>query len=769
MLARALAFSIILLTARAAAADKAPEPSGPRPRILLDASLRATWKTQAKQQDSAVARAIARCEDTRSNPGEYQKDSYMGFDWSASLNACLIAWAVRGSDDDARSAIVFVKALLDDQHEIGDRLGGEKTIRRDTGYAMRSVPPYVAIAYDWLHDHKDMTPALRDHTRERFGQWLSWYKQNGYHNRSPATNYHAGYVLSATLVAIAQGSEGGPGEAFNTELWNHVRDDLWGTDMAKAVAPKGLFDGGDFPEGWQYAPLSVAEYALAYRIAAQNGITVEGIDRWLTSMFVRTIHARSGALDLAAAIGDAEIKTPSMPVDVMTLLAVLIGPAPEVAQRQALGEIRRLGLRTKQWPLYEAVAEARAVTPASPLLEKWPTSYFATGISAFYARTSWAREGVWMATICPPQYDADHLPPSAGNLMITRGVDEVLIDPSPYGSLSSLTSNAPTVESKQHLDKYRPSQAPWGETTHFDWALQTASGVIAARCDYADQYKFQERASDIPLAIRDIVLIPWGKQRADATTVVIDRTESGAAERQMHLRFRSPSMFKLDKDVAHAKIGASTFTIRRVSPTTGAPEVRAPKVGACWEMPRGKCDTTRLPTGEYRIAIPGPKPEAIHVLDAAATNDLAVATIAEGVTHLRRGTQDAYVAANPVTYSTKPSAGAIHVVLVDGPSPAKVTVTRDGDKCTVAVATDGPAREPAPLVFTVDDKCQSSEDARIGPALPDLAGSAAGTLIPVGGVPQRRKNGGCCDTGGGGAGSIALSVLLVGVLRRRRR
>ncbi|HEU0029668.1 MAG TPA: hypothetical protein VFQ53_03470 [Kofleriaceae bacterium] len=753
---------------RVASAASAPEPTGAHPRILLDDELRTAWKAAAKVKDSAVAKAIARCEDTRKNPKEYERDSYMGFDWSANLNACLIAWVVRGSDDDAKSAIVFFKALLDDQEHLGDGKGGEKTVRRDTGYAIRSVPPYAAIAYDWLHDHPAMTPELRAHAVERFTQWLSWYKKDGYHNRSPGTNYHAGYVLAATMVAVALGGEGG---SFNTELWNHLRDDVWGKDMAKALGPRGLLDGGDFPEGWQYAPLTVAEYALSYRVVAKHGITVDGVDRWLAAMLVRTIHARSGARDTLAAIGDADIKQPSIEPNVMTLLAILIGPAPEIAQRQAAGELQRLGLRAKEYPLYEAIAQARSIQPAAPVLDKWPTSYFAPGVSTFYARTSWNKDGVWLASICAPQYDADHLPPAAGNVMLTRGVDEVLIDPSPYGSLSTLTSNAPTVDSKQQVPKYRPSQAVWGETTHFDWALQTASGVIAARCDYADQYKFQDRATDIALALRDFVVIPWGKARADASMVVVDRAETGAADQAMYLRFRSPANFAMQGDVAVTKVGATTFSVRRISPATARGEVRAAPVGACWDMDRGKCDMARIPTGEYRITIPGPKPEAIHVLDAAAANDLRVASAGDGVVELERGGERAYVATRATSYTSKPA--STHVVLIDGTATPTLTVTKAGDACKVDVTAGGAPRQPAPLVFTVDASCKATEDVRVGPGAPDLTGAAAGSLIPVGGTPPRRKarNGfGCCDAGSSGAtGSAILALGLAASLRRRRR
>lgn len=767
MLRAGLLFAIFLGAVTPAAAQ-APEPSSPHPRILLDDKLRATWKKQAKQ--GAVARAIARCDDTRTNK-EHLRDTYMGFDWSASAGACLIAWVARGSDADAKQALMFVEALLDDLQNIGDKKGGEAAVRRDTGYAVRSLPIYPAIAYDWLHAHPAMTPALKQKIRERLDTWLAWYKKGGYHRRTPANNYHAGYLWAATLTAIALAGEGDP---FITELWKHVRDDIWGTDMAKVLAPGGLLDGGDFPEGWQYAPLSVVEYAVGARIAAQHGLKTEGVDRWLTAMFARTIHARSGTRDTIAVIGDTQDETPSIKVNAQTLIAIIAGPAPEIAQQQAAGELQRLGLVAKDWYLFEALAQAREVKPSSVALEKWPTSYYAPGVHTFYARTSWGKDHVWLSTICfgTPNEDADHLQPAAGNFTLTRGNDEIIVDSSPYGSLSTLTTNAPTVDSKQHLPKYRPSQASWGETTHFKWALQTASGVMATRCDYRDQYKFQERPTDIDLAQRDIVLVPWGKSRTEASVVILDRGETAGAEYQMYLRFRTPGQFTLAGNVATTRTGATTLAIHHVR--GGKPTVRPGTVGECWNLDRGKCDLTRFPTGEYRVEIPGPEPEAVNVLDVSGDGKVKVAGLPGGTVHLSRGGQDAYVThlPKPGAYTVAASAGATHVV-VSELANAKLDVTKDAAGCKVELTGEGPAREPGPFVLVVDAQCKAADDQRTGPATPDLAaGSAAGSQIsiPVGGPPPRSKTrGGCCGAGGGDPASAMMLFGVVAIRLRRRR
>jgi hypothetical protein len=420
----------------------------------------------------------------------------MGFDWNAALQACLIAWVARGNDQDARSAVVFAQALLDDIRTIGDNKGGFDAIKRDTGYSMRSVPPYVALAYDWLYDHPAMTASLKQRIRERLLQWMAWYKKDGYHAHVAGNNYNAGYVFGVTLAAVAIAGEG---DAGATELWKHVRDDVWGKDMAKALGAGGILDGGDWWEGWQYAPLSIAEYATTAVVAAKHGLPTDGVDKWLTATLLRAVHARSGARDTIAPLGDVEDKTPpSMPHDPLTFLGIMIGPAPDVVKSQAASEYNRLKLTVKNNFLYVALAQANKIKPAPVALDKWPTAYYAPGTRAFYARTTWAKEGVWMMTTCAatPHDDADHQAPMAGNLTVTRGVDEVIVDPSPYGSMSTLTTNAPTVESKHLPPNYHPSQA-FVERDH------------ALRVGVADH----ERGDRHALRLRRSVQVPEPRER----------------------------------------------------------------------------------------------------------------------------------------------------------------------------------------------------------------------------------------------------------------
>ena len=106
-------------------------------------------------------------------------------------------------------AIRYFRALLNDLEIVGDGKGGDGAASRDHGYALRALGPYSALAYDWLHDAPGVDAELLALARKRFKAWTDWYAENGYRARSPGTNYNAGYVFAATLIAVAQGGEAG--------------------------------------------------------------------------------------------------------------------------------------------------------------------------------------------------------------------------------------------------------------------------------------------------------------------------------------------------------------------------------------------------------------------------------------------------------------------------------------------------------------------------------------------------------------------------------
>lgn len=750
----------IALTARLADAAP-PPPSGAHPRLIIDADLKAAWQAQAKLPHGPVIGAMALCDDAI-NTKEHDRALYQGQEWAKIEAACLIAWQATGEDKYQKTAIKFWLALIDDLDDLGDGKGGDKAAWRDSGYAIRNLGPYTALGYDWLYDK--LTDDQKARARQRWKSWLDWYESKGYRAHAPGSNYHAGYLISATMIAIAEGGEaGGDGDA----LWNRVADQMWSVEMARALVRDGVLEGGDWLEGWQYGPLSVAEYALGARLMKKyGGGEVPGIKQWLSSILRRHVYALTPAEEGTFAAGDTEHEEPNIPVRVPTLAAVALGDASADDKRLARGELARMKLTDKEYPLYAALAGV-GERPVLVPRESWPTWYVADGANNLYARTRWDDKAVWFVAECSHSYDMDHRHPDAGNFVITRGKDNAIVDPSPYGSLSTLTSNAPTVDSSLPSEEFTPSQAEWGDAT-FEWTTQTASGVLAARCDYAKTFQYKEKKSQVPDATRDFVLLP-NKDGTAAALVIVDAADTGKDSRNMFLRFYSTQKWDIRGESASAVVGGTTVSIDTVMKSGGgAPQAGHPTMKDCFGegVKRGGCEAARFPANSYKLEIPGDKPRAVNIIGVTGGDKVTGKKLeGDGWAGVQvGGVRDAVVVwplekGKGFTY-TGPR-GATHVVLAAG---GEVKASKGGDGCKVEVA-GGDAK---PVIVQLDGECQVSVDKE--------APSAAGveTHLPsIPGVNNNRKppRGGCCRGQTTPDTSSTMSFVVVGaiIVRRRRR
>jgi MYXO-CTERM domain-containing protein len=694
-------------------------PSGPHPRLWLNAETRTALAAQADVANSPVARGAARCQAAQDDPSEYEVGGWQGFEFVLTLSGCLVSWAATDDAGALETAIKYWKVLLDDYQTVGDAAGGDDVVTHDTGYAMRTFAPYSAIAYDWLHDAPGVTEELRAHARERFDAWVTYYSESGYLRHMPGANYQAGYLYAATLIAIAEAGEAG---AAGDAHWATVEDVIWGDDMIPALGAGGVLEGGDWPEGWQYGPLSVTEYGLAARAMEQNGSAIPGAREWADSLVRRFAFGLTPVSKQAYPAGDSDNDMPNREPQNGALLAAIAGPASESAKSWARALNQELGLRNEN-PLFDALAAAVSGPSAAPAA--LPTNHLASGAGNFYLRSNWTDESVWSVFQCAPRLVDDHQHTNAGNFVLTRGADDLVVDPSPYGSLSTLTGNAPAVDSNSVPSGYSPSQAFWGETTEMTWARQSASGVAVARCDYADQFRYGSTASDVTSALRDYVLVPDG---GAGEVVLVDRVVTGDAARALHFRVRTPGAFTLAGNQAKATVGASSLVVDRVYSSTGSGTVR--------EMPRASecpssdhtCDISRLPSGsEYRIDVPGPAAMAIHVVaaraeDAGAAHESLSGSGYRGVVVPRAGGSVVVVASDAVdgavgsAFAYNAPGNAVHVVL-DAPASSEglsaVTATPSGTGCAVSVsphagATGGyPAR---PLIVRLEADCAVTDD-----------------------------------------------------------
>jgi hypothetical protein len=715
-----LALVLVALSTSACA-----EPSGPHPRLFLDDGTLSGLRELAQRGENPVAGAVRRCREVESSPEAFSRDGYMGLDWAQYLQACLIAWKATGRDGAARTATRYFRALLDDLQVVGDGRGGDQAASRDSGFAMRAHGPYTALAYDWLHDAPGVDAALLAQARGRFKAWTDWYVRHGYRARSPGTNYNAGYVFAATLMAVAQGGEAGEDGA---NLWRHVAEELFAEDLLPAMT-RGVLRGGDWAEGWQYGPLSVAEYALAARAVAPYGVDIAPVEPWLRDIVIRHVYGATPAGDRTYAVGDTELESSYLPVRRDTLTAVVAGPASREAKSWAMAELSRLRLLDDRpdFPLFAALAAAARIAPAEYPRAAAPTTYLARGSSVLYARSSWSSDAIWLVTPCAGSIDVDHMHPNAGSFVLSRGDDDLIVDPSPYGTLSSLTSNAPTVESRNLPDEYRPSQAFWGRETGFRWITTPTAGIKAIRCDYADQYRIQDTPSDVSLAYRDLVLVPYADANGGESALLFirDRMKARDASQSLHLRFRSPSTLAAGPSsaVTTGTVGRSSIHIRRLASSEVKTSARRLDRGSCFteQFTRGNCDAARFAVSEYAAVLAGPAAQALHLIDAVSVGDRLpeptrlAASGGDAWSVVRGGT--AWVVAAPdssaaMSYGS-PASGALHFLLplsARGSDKVRVAAVPTADGCRLSVGgAAGVDIRGTPAIFGVDDACRITE------------------------------------------------------------
>jgi hypothetical protein len=750
---------------QAVAAREAPPPAprGAHPRIALTPQVLANLKQKAKDDDSVTAAVIQQCR--KAAPAKGLGDGYQGSNWAFPASACALAYQLTGDKAFAAKGVKFWRALLDDVSEMGDRKGcvagasleqAITAVRRDTGYAIRFIAPHAALTYDWLHDAPGVDEALRKQSRACFAAWIDWYTKDGYLRTQPGANYHAGYVFAKTMVAIALGGEAGP---TGDRYWKETVDEVFGAQLVDdGLTSKsgpgrvgGVLLGGDWPEGWQYGQLSVIEYALSARALEQHGVRLPALRAWADTLPVRFLHGLLPARDGMYVGGDTETEGPYLPVGKGALVATLVGPGGErpAAWAAALAKALPAG-RADELNVIDALAEARGVAPVDPLATPRPLWTLAQGTRTVYARSAWTPGAFWAVFTSPPRQVPDHQHVDATSFVFSRGADPLVVDPTTYGSRSSLEANAVTVDSDVVQGKYKPSQTPWSRAD-LPWARATRSGVVAARGDIARAFDFNGKESDVPLARRDWAFLPEGE------IVTIDRAQTGGPRRAMHLRFRSPGALAFAAGgVVRADVGDSSLAIRTLSIAPAAsPTVRAiPRATDC-PGPHGACTIARFPVSEYAISTRGPEVLAVHVLDGLAKGETPARALrlddpavdakpaqngrVVGAAVSRGGGPWTYVVgsaatsdepADELSYGVPGAAPSRHVVFdapQDGEGRAAVTASAAGGRCLVKLTSSGNAKLTGrPVVFTVGPAasgCAVTEDPDVPPDSPAFPAS----------------------------------------------
>ena len=794
-------------------------PSGPHPRLFMSAANLTAYEANAKLKGTVAQSIVAHCQETIDKPAYYtDRGGADGSTWPGAAVACAFAYTVTQNVSFLTQAIKYWNASLNDDQTLGDGKGcvtgvstdwqtwatsgnGSAppiilTITHDTGYPMRWYGPFIALAYDWLHDAPGVDEGLRSHTRTCLTNWVDYYTEYGYHHDEPGANYGAGYVIGKTLTAIALSGDNG---TSGDRQWAETVDDLFGklligqglAGSADPVgSPAGALVGGDWGEGWQYGPLSVLEYAAAARALEEAGAQLPEMDAWTNSLIVRALHGSVPTLDAMFNSNgdlDSEDVYPSPAANLFD--AVLIGPSSDEAAAWALFMKQQVQLQGDF--IWNALAEARTVapqdyraqTPAAPL---W---YLARGTRTVFARTSWNTDAFWGVFSSPPQIVSDHHHFSATNFVFSRGSDPLIVDPSNYGEPGTLATNAATVDSTVVTGDYTPSQTPWSKAELL-WARASSAAVFAARGDISQAFIFSSKASDIPYARRDWVMLPEGEM------VIIDRAQTADAAHQLYINLHTNTKgaLKMNGTIASGAVGGSLVAIHGVWLPKGVVSITQPPVKNDYEYPCGSCSQGRFAVDNYGVKVPGPWAVAIHVIDGLAAGE-ALAEVgslndenfdpspqqnaaALGAAVYRAGKQTYVVASSAergqsgatLTYGVPGASAARHIVF-DAPEQAEgrslVVAAAQAGRCVITI-TAGAGFEGHPLMFSVSPEaegCQVSEDTNVAPGIEPPGGgvSKQGSGATYDEGTPKKDSGGCgCTIIGRSSPLSSPRLILIG-------
>jgi hypothetical protein len=811
-----------LLVASNAAADP-PTPSGAHPRLFMSGAELAAYKTNATTKGTAAAGLVQQCQETITSPSDYStRGGSDGNYWPQSAVACAFAYLTTQNPQYLTQALLYWKASLSDDQTIGDGLGCVSgvstdwqtwakagnggaappvilTVTHDTGYPIRWYGTDIALTYDWLYSAPGAS-ALVTQTQVCLTSWIDYYTGYGYHNTEAGANYNAGYVVAKSLGAIALGTDGGA----DGHLWTQVLDDDFAmivignglVEMSAVGTPAGVMVGGDWGEGWEYGPLSVVEYAASAAALETSGASLPPMDTWAGSLVLRDLYATTPpGTFVYCGNGDCDITTPNNTPNPNELDAVLLGPSSDQAAAWALSakQAQGVGATGDAAFVYNALAEARAVTaqdytkqtPAPPL---W---YLARGTREVYARTAWDDPGAyWGVFISSPQLNSDHQHFTASSFVFSRGGDDLIVDPSPYGGPSSWQANAVTADSSVVTGDYAPSQTPWS-VADLPWARGTSDATVAARSDFANAFIFDGTPSDITYAHREWTMLPEGE------VVVIDRVHTSAASRSMYVTLHTNTGgggLAASNGVYLGKAGSSQVAIHPVLLSGGTPAVTQPTTGSCTascSYPCAQCDNVRFAVDEYQVKVPGTWAVAVHVIDGLGASE-APATVDSmndgtidpgkqnggvlGAGVLRTSKQSYVVASSAVdgvspatmTYGVPGTGEARHVVF-DAPEASDgtstVTAVATSGRCVVSItAGGGMGFTGHPLMFSVaaaGSGCTVTDSTSVSPSPPPggdggvEGGTGSSSGGGEGGAGSSSSSGGGADGGDGGSGNGA--------------
>jgi hypothetical protein len=684
--------------------DPGPPPVSPHPRFLLTPDrLKAIAALKAANAPSWT-RLVDECEDFIK---EAHPSGYLGWDWANGALNLSLCYRMTNKKAYADWAVKYFIALLDDKEKVGDHLGGDKSVRRDDGYPIRSHGALGAIAYDWLDGTPGMTPELKKRAVDRFVAWTTWFKDKGFSHDEPISNYYVSYFAAVSFAALAAAGE--DPRADDLRKRSAV---MWNKEVVPAYAKLA---GGDFPEGWQYGDNVLAFLAIfcdAERTSHGNGANAARVELqlpWIRESVDYHAHSLSPNGKSMFDTGDWQEKPPKTPAHGMLATALLL-PRDDVASKRAafLGDLanKALGENGEEWKWFGVLTD----DPQRPVEDtrKGPTSYLATGTGTMMARTDWSAGAVWTGmTSAPSLSDHQHL--DAAHFEIVRGADYLVIDSGDYAAYSSMSHNTILVDDKREMMSYTPNQGTWSDTAKVG-RFADDGRVVYAMADYASAYdgigSKDRNKHAVSRAERELVFVR-GTSNGSARLVVYDRMTVAKPAYQttflLHGGGAPPQLTTTPKGgAATIRVGQSSAWATMLLPLGASPRVVNEPTPPAQDRP---FYNNEPPEGvkATRIEVASPRADATNerrflttfVIGASTDAAPASATLVQG-----EGVEGAmlsdeafvFVAAGPqktaapVSFKIPAASARFFVVGLAIDARYEVTASKAGDTCAVSIS-----------------------------------------------------------------------------------
>jgi len=245
-------------------------------------------------------------------------DYYQGLDWQRYMLNYALAYQVTGNTSYAQEAIIYLRALTYDagggygSGVVGNGQGGASSITHDSGYGARSYGMSLPVGRDWLDGAPGLTSSLIADINTRMDQWITWVftSPDAFSPHDPTDNYYAGFFSMVYTAAI--GLSGDPGYKPS---WLSRAENMWNNEVLPLI--NGLFDGGEWQEGWNYGQWAVREYLL-YPVALTSGSNLNNHwkeTNWHEDLVKSQLHILYPSLDYVSDNGSWSGDTKGDPRD----------------------------------------------------------------------------------------------------------------------------------------------------------------------------------------------------------------------------------------------------------------------------------------------------------------------------------------------------------------------------------------------------------------------------------------------------------------------